>query len=574
MRTLRPLRPPAEGRRRQRRLGRLLSSVRVRMTLWYLAILTLVFVVFGTIVSVIVVRDALIAEQNRLSSVWQQIASTYNAAEGKLDYNGGLATKPVISTKTLLLPPAPGGPDVIVMLVDSRGGLVQTFGPLDDMATERLQLFLIQDKNEVARFGGRVDTFSTLSVPMPTGDGQTVQLQYAIQAMSITSQGTQVATLLVGEPFDSNGALQALAPALLVAGPLTLLVAAVGGYWLATRAMRPVRLITRTAREIGETDLSRRLNLTRQDELGELAATFDDMLARLEAAFARQRQFTADASHELRTPLAIVSLETRRALLRRQTQEEYERALAVIQAESDYMSRLVNGLLTLARADAGQTVLERVDVDLGDVVVDVMERLAPLAAQRGSELALGELAELTVEGDPLYLTQMVGNLVENAIKYGRAGGHVHVECAPGAAERAGWARVQVADDGPGIGAEHLGHIFDRFYRVDEGRGRADEATARDAAPGAGSEAANGMNDVDDEDGSGLGLAIVQWVAAVHGGEVTVESAEGAGSIFTVWLPLAVRKASVLTTSRLPPHHEDTKGARHQDISIRGTADQG
>jgi signal transduction histidine kinase len=537
------------------------------MTLWYLAILTLVFVVFGGIVSAISVRNALIAEQNRLSSIWQEIASTYNATEGKLDYTAEVPPKPLISTKTLLVPPAPGGPDVIVMLIDSRDGLVQTFGPLDDVATEQLQLFLIQDKNEVVRFGGRVDSFSTLAVTMRGGNGQTVQLQYAIQVMPITNQSTAVATLLVGEPFDPNGALQALAPALLVAGPLTLLVAALGGYWLATRAMRPVRLITRTAHEIGETDLSRRLNLTRQDELGELAATFDEMLARLEAAFARQRQFAADASHELRTPLAIVSLETRRTLSRQQTPEEYERALAVIQAESDYMSRLVNGLLTLARADAGQTVLERVDVDLGDVVVDVMERLAPLAAQRGSELALDELAELTVEGDPLYLTQMVGNLVENAIKYGRAGGHVRVECGPGDAERAGWARVQVADDGPGIGAEHLRHIFDRFYRVDEARGRADGISARDATAGTGSAGADGV------DGSGLGLAIVQWVAAAHGGEVTVESVEGAGSTFTVWLPLAVRRASVPTTSWLPPHHEDTRGATHQGIYIRRATDQ-
>jgi signal transduction histidine kinase len=550
---MRTLRPPAEGHRRQRRLGRLLSSVRVRMTLWYLAILTLVFVVFGTIVSVIVVRDALIAEQNRLNSIWQEIANTYNATNGTLDYSGRLAPKPIGSTKTLLVPTAPVGPDLLVMLVDNQGSVVQTVPALDDQATLELQALIIQNKNVVARVGGRVDTFSTLEVTMRRGNSQIVQMPYAIRVLPITNQGTPVATLLVAEPFDANGALQALAPALLVAGPLTLLVAALGGYWLATRAMRPVRLITRTAREIGETDLSRRLNLARQDELGELAATFDDMLARLEAAFARQRQFTADASHELRTPLAIVSLETRRTLSRQQTPEEYERALAVIQAESDYMSRLVNSLLTLARADAGQTTLERVDVDLGDVVVDVMERLAPLAAQRGSELVLGELAELTVEGDPLYLAQMVGNLVENAIKYGRPGGHVRVECGPGDAERTGWARVQVADDGPGIGAEHLRHIFDRFYRVDEARGRADGTTARNATSVNGSEPAN---DADTVDGSGLGLAIVQWVAAAHGGEVTVESVEGTGSTFTVWLPLAVRRASVPTTSRLPARHLD------------------
>jgi signal transduction histidine kinase len=410
-----------------------------------------------------------------------------------------------------------------------------------------LQELILQD-GTAARFGGAVSvrSFDTINLQVAKGSGQSYTLPYEVYIAPITSQGHQVATLLVGEPSDPSAQLKVLVPGLLVAGPATLLLAAVGGYWLAARALRPVRVITRTAREIEETDLSRRLNISSRDELGELAATFDDMLARLEAAFARQRQFTADASHELRTPLAIVSLEARRALAGERTHEEYERALATIQAESEYMRRLVESLLTLARADAGQAPIERADVDVSDVVVDAVERLAPLARARKVTLAIGALAELTVEGDALLLAQMVGNLVENAVKHGRPGGQVSVDCGTGTGtgtgERAGWAFVRVADDGPGIPAAHLPHIFDRFYRIDTSRSRTDADASRNGDAASSAEL---------PESAGLGLAIVRWGAEAHGGEVTVSSVEGAGSVFTLWLPLPITAPTSAVPSRLP-----------------------
>ncbi len=204
----------------------------------------------------------------------------------------------------------------------------------------------------------------------------------------------------------------------LAAGSLvTLLVALLGGFWLADRAMRPVRTITQAARTIGETDLSRRLNMKSKDELGELANTFDGMLGRLQAAFERQRQFVADASHELRTPLTIVNLETSRALASRRKPEEYRHALEVIHSENDFMSTLVNDLLTLARMDAGQSVMENLPVDLSDVVLETMERLTPLAARNGVRLEAGDLPETRILGDRQHLVQMVSNLVDNGLKY-------------------------------------------------------------------------------------------------------------------------------------------------------------
>jgi signal transduction histidine kinase len=245
------------------------------------------------------------------------------------------------------------------------------------------------------------------------------------------------------------------------------------------------------------------------------------MLGRLQAAFDRQRQFTADASHELRTPLTIVNLETSRALNARRPQQEYERVLKVIHSENEFMTRLVNNLLTLARMDAGQASLKLEDVDLGDVALEVVERLAPLAARQSVELISGELPDTPVLGDRQYLQQMIANLVENAIKYCQAD-HKQVTIETGTQDGHAW--VTVEDNGPGIPSEAIPHLFDRFYRLDKARSR-----NPDEADGDGRE--EGMS------GTGLGLSIVKWISEAHSGKVCVESEVGKGTTFEVDLPL-------------------------------------
>jgi signal transduction histidine kinase len=267
------------------------------------------------------------------------------------------------------------------------------------------------------------------------------------------------------------------------------------------------------------------LNLQTKDELGELADTFDAMLSRLEAAFERQRQFTADASHELRTPLTIVGLEADHALERQRTPEEYERGMRVIQSENESMARLVNDLLTLARMDAGQTRLRHESIDLSDLALDVTERLSGLAHRQGIDLTTGELLPIPMQGDRQYLSQMLTNLVENAIKYaGTRGKHVCVDTGlqTEGVTRYGWVRVE--DDGPGIPSEDLPHLFDRFYRVDKARTDHSEAGPSDGSGGT-------------PDGSGLGLSIVQWIAKAHQGQVSVRSEVGQGSVFEVRFPV-------------------------------------
>jgi signal transduction histidine kinase len=355
----------------------------------------------------------------------------------------------------------------------------------------------------------------TLSVDGGAPAGST----FLISSMPLR-QGASI--LVVGILSDVPRQMAALGRTLLIVAPLILLLCAAGGYWLADRALRPVRAITRTARHINETDLSRRLNLGRRDELGELGATIDGMLERLEAAFARQRQFTADASHELRTPLAVVALVATRTLSQPRTPEEYRQAIATMQRENEAMSRLVNDLLTLARADSGLAAFRREAVDLGEVVLDVVERLAPLAHRNGMTVTLGAMADAHAAGDRLYLTQLATNLLENALTHGaRDGGHVCIEIDLESGDGGAWAWLRVADDGQGIAAEHLPHLGQRFYRADPARTRA--SAVEGAAPV----------------GSGLGLAIARWIVQLHGGALTIRSEPGHGATVEARLPVAV-----------------------------------
>jgi len=345
---------------------------------------------------------------------------------------------------------------------------------------------------------------------------------YIFTSLSVI-QGNQVyGYVLLGTPIDPDRQLGRLVASLSLGSLLTLIIALSGGFWLADRAMRPVQTITQTARNIGETDLSLRLNIRGKNELAELANTFDEMLARLETAFERQRQFTADASHELRTPLTIVELEASRILTTRRPLQEYERALKVIQSENQFMIRLVNNLLALARMDAGQVVLHPEDLDLGDVTLEAIERLTPLAASKGVSLNLNDFPKVIVRGDCQYLGQMLTNLLENAIKYSvKVEACVTVEMGTRQGDAGNQAWVRVSDNGPGIAPEHIPHLFDRFYQVDPSRSR--------------SETGEGSQELASS-GTGLGLSIALWIAQAHHGYITVQSELGKGSTFEVILP--------------------------------------
>jgi signal transduction histidine kinase len=492
------------------RLEQTIHSIRFRMTLWMIATLAIVLVSYSGVIYYLQYKELLASVATQLDSSSLQLARGYQIAlrevaeHGAADLNGlsnlGNGLQQIGDSSTLL---------------GSDGKIIQSFGA--------------PDPGQVAQIA---NTWAGMNqTPMSPAYVQVRKSPW----FNFTHPGTfyivrDIHTpfsqtgylLLVSSPIDPTQRLPQLFGDLALGSLGVLLVAIIGSYWLTGRLIAPVRKITRTAQEISGTDLSRRILLNTRDELGELARTFDRMLDRLQGAFDRQRQFTADASHELRTPLTIVDLEATRALEHRRTPEDYERALRVIQSENEFMTGLVNNLLTLARMDAGQAMLKPDRVDLGDLGLEVIERLETLAHEKGVELQAGDLPETAIHGDRQYLFQMLSNLVENAIKYSRPeDGRVCVETGvrENGAGPVGWVKVE--DNGPGIPSEAIPHLFDRFYRVDTARSHNPEDLAGSSEMG----------------GSGLGLAIVDWIVRAHGGSIKVSSQVGQGSAFEVELPI-------------------------------------
>lgn len=316
--------------------------------------------------------------------------------------------------------------------------------------------------------------------------------------------------VLVGRPLHREGNyLRSLAGGIVLAGLGALGLGLLGAWLLARAIVRPLEHITQTAERISATNLADRVPTSkRRDELGRLATVLNQMFDRLQQSFERQTRFTSDASHELRTPVAVVLSQAELALAKERSPEEYRGALEACLRASRRMKLLVEGLLTLARSDAGRLTLEHESVALAEVVESSVQMLKPLADQKQIGLTT-ELAPVTVTGDAQRLGQVVANLVANAITYNRPQGSIRITLA----EQAGQAVLSVADTGIGIDVNDLPKVFDRFFRADPAR------TGHEA-------------------GSGLGLAICREIVRSHGGTIEVASKAGEGTTFTVRLPLA------------------------------------
>jgi heavy metal sensor kinase len=302
-------------------------------------------------------------------------------------------------------------------------------------------------------------------------------------------------------------------------GGAVLILGLAGGWWLATRAIRPIDDISAAAARIATGDLSHRINSAHTDnELGQLAGVLNSTFDRLEAAFARQQQFTADASHELRTPIAVILSQTQATLARGRNPAEYREALEACQRAAQRMRLLTESLLTLARLDAGRETAKRERVDLGQIARGCVELLEPLARERGITIRC-ELATTDCPGDSERLAQVITNLLSNAILHNRSDGEVRVTSR----REKDSVLLVVADSGPGIPVEDLPRLFERFYRVDKSR--------------------TGVTG-----GTGLGLAICKVIVDAHGGTLEVASAPGQGSTFTLRLPAAPAPSSEASTS--------------------------
>jgi heavy metal sensor kinase len=318
-------------------------------------------------------------------------------------------------------------------------------------------------------------------------------------------------TVQLATPLDQVfDVLQDLRWLLLLSIPLVLMIATLGGYWMSRRALAPVDAMTSTARSISEHSLSRRLeNFKTGDELQRLAETFNQMMDRLEGAFKRITQFTADASHELRTPTALIRTAAELSLRRDRDSAEYREVLGQVLEESQRMGILIESLMTLARMDSGAESLNYSTVDIASILREASSSSQPLADSKQIHFEREVPGEpILVNGDAHVLRRLFLILIDNAVKYTPSNGRVSITLMT----RGNDVVVQVRDTGIGISQEDLPFIFERFYRADKARSR--------------------------ESGAGLGLSIARWIAEAHRGSVRVESVVGQGSIFEVSIPVS------------------------------------
>jgi len=317
--------------------------------------------------------------------------------------------------------------------------------------------------------------------------------------------------LQVGASLDGmDAALKRYLEVLLLRTLPALFITLLVVWWMARRALAPLTTLAAEARRVNIDTLHRRLHTRGTgDQLDDVASAFNETLANLENAFGEMRQFSSALAHELRTPLAALRGEMELALLRPRSDSEWRASAGSQIEEIDKLTRMVNQLLTLARAEAGEIPLAHDAVDLGALAATVTEQLEPVAQARDLDLHCIVHQPVTVRGDGGWLERLLLNLLDNAIKYTPASGHILV----GISRENNLARLDVADSGPGIHADAIPHIFERFYRVDPSRSSTVE-------------------------GAGLGLSLVKWIVDRHQGRIDVRSEPGKGSTFTIWLPVA------------------------------------
>ena len=459
-------------------------TLRGRLIAWYTALLTATLAALGGTTLVLLDRSLRANVDSSLQSLAQAIAESVRRPS---PLGPGLDEM----VESML---GPAFAERFFRLLDPRGRPDPRLAPRG-----RAQLPLSAEALRNAAEGR--ETYETLALP----SGVTAPLR--ILTMPVIEQGhvidvVQVAASL--EPVEMARSRFLLI--LLGLAPLALLVAGVGGWFLARRALAPVDAMVDAARRIEAEDLSRRIETAdARDELGRLAAVLNDMLARLERSFAAVSQFSADAAHELRTPLTILKGEIEVALRSSPAAPEYQRVLASCLEEVDRLSALVEDLLFLARSEGGSVRVTQAPVNLAEVVAEVAPALQALADTAAVTLSIKPSGPAWVRGNASMLFRVIFNLGENAIKYTPAGAGVTITLSQSGNE----VVLEVRDTGPGIPPEDLPHIFDRFYRADRARGRG---------------------------GFGLGLALVRSIVGLHGGRITVESTPGAGSCFRVVLP--------------------------------------
>ena len=462
-----------------------IETVRGRLTLFYVSVLAAALIVVGVLIYVLLARALYVrVDENLQAGVRIAMTSLANdLAEGQ-DYNDAARSTAAEQSSS----------QQMLAIYDPTGRLLAEGGRDGDLEIALPPLDTVPDGEDLLQ-----------TVIESDGDDRH---RLAFRRVSIPPSNYIVVVGADLEPMDEE--LEFLRGTLAYVVPMVLIVAGIGGSFLARQSLSPVVSMADRARRIGIENLSERLPVANShDELGHLAETFNELLARLEASLGQQRQFMADASHELRTPVAITRTAASVALQQPHRDErEYRETLEIVEQQATRLSRVVDDMFTLARADAGNYPVRKTPMYLDEVVDEVVRAARVIAATRNVAIDPMTVPSATFTGDEDLVRRMIGNLIDNAVRHAPPGSTVRVDMD----ETPHGFAIAVRDQGAGIPLEIREHIFERFYRGD--------ASSRFGA----------------HDGAGLGLALARWIAIAHGGDVMLARSSPSGSTFVISLP--------------------------------------
>ena len=483
----------------------MLDSVRVRLTLWYTGLLALFLVLLSLITYFIFWRSTLRRTDSDLAQLSEAFLSTVRA---EMQDNFGAdaprqATQEAIAEHRFR--------DHVFAVLDSKCELLASS---QDLPNERSQAGLLSS----APFQELVADSSGADHLLRNMKGG--RSGYRAFVRKFPLKGETYTLVILQSLHAQREMLEEVRATFAWVIPIAIVLASAGGYFLARKSLAPVVAMSSQAGRISAENLHERLPVQNaRDELGHLAASFNELLERVDQSFERQRRFMSDASHELRTPAAILRGESEVALSRTErSAEEYRESLAVLHAEAQRLTQIVEDLFTLTRADAGQYPLSIQEFYLDELVGECTHAARSLALAKQITLACEMPEELPIRADETLLRRMILNLLDNAIKYTPPKGRVTLTCGRAGSEYA----LSVTDSGPGIPLELQQRVFERFFRADNARTRSEN----------------------DGGGAGLGLSIARWIAEAHHGSLIVARSDSTGSTFTAQLPAQVALPSV------------------------------
>lgn len=488
----------------------MLDSVRMRLTLWYSVVLAAVLSIVCVTTYLIVRKTSMQRTDTDLAQLADSFIATFQA---ELEDAASIRDAAILSSAHQSMIEHRTDSDIFALLGSDGKVIATSNDPMGSSSAPNPQTARALASSDFQRF-------------LATANNNDVQLgtisrpRFRAYSRHVRASNKNYLLIILHSLHAQNEMLESVRLTLAWMILVGLLLAGTGGYFLARQSLAPVMAMGTHARRIGAANLHERLPVQNpNDELGQLATTFNDLLNRLDQSFERQRRFIADASHELRTPLAILRGEAEVAMSQpSRNAADYLESLRILHEETSRLIKIVEDLFTLSRADSGQYLLTPQEVYLEEVVADCAHSARTLAREKNIELSVDASEECLVRGDQTLLRRMILNLLDNAIKYTGAGGRVAIACRVSDAG----LEVHVTDSGPGIPSDLQTRIFERFFRADPARSR----SAR-------------------EGGAGLGLSIALWIAQAHHGRLELVRSDASGSHFAVYLPRTVAEPAAV-----------------------------